>query len=488
MSTQIREQAAEKAGTAVTDEILTSDVHSLAGYAAEEKIKVGTRISYGLGDTACNIVFGMITALLSLFYTDYVGIPVATVGMVMLISRAFDGTSDVIMGFLVNKTKSKWGKARPWILWMAVPYCISAVALFTVPQTSATLQFWYIFIVYNLCTTVCYTAINVPLGTLSTMMTRQSHERDMLSVFRMALSPIGKIISVTFTLPVVKLFGNDEAAWYKTMAIWVAIAFVLLLICFINCEETVEEEMLEQKIMVEPSAKKDVKALLTNQYFWSTLILWTVTCVHTTIVGTVLPYYCKYIFKNDNLYSFVYTAEILVLILGAVLSPMMMKKIGKRNLSLIGAIVAVCGQALFLFNTGSFTLLMVATIIRSFGQAPLTALVFGMMGDAVDFGQWKSHRRTESLIFGAGSMGFKIGTGLTSFVVTALLGAAGYISSTTGGAVQSASALAMVRTIFIWGPILVWGIAIVTLIVYKLDKNYPSIKKELDKRTAEGVM
>ena len=150
----------------------------------------GTRIAYGLGDTACNVVFGMITALLTLFYTDYCGIPVVTVGLVMLISRIFDGSSDVIMGIIVSKTKSKWGKARPWILWMSVPYVLCAVAMFCVPHSSTTVQFWYIFVTYNLCTTVCYTAINVPYGTLSTMMTRSSHERDLLSVVRMALSRI----------------------------------------------------------------------------------------------------------------------------------------------------------------------------------------------------------------------------------------------------------------------------------------------------------
>ena len=134
------------------------------------------RIAYGCGDTACNVVFGMTSALLTLFYTDYAGIPIATVGLVMLISRIFDGTSDLVMGVIVSKTKSKWGKARPWILWMAVPYVICAVAMFTIPQTSTSLQFWYILITYNLCTTICYTAINVPYGTLSTLMTRSSHE------------------------------------------------------------------------------------------------------------------------------------------------------------------------------------------------------------------------------------------------------------------------------------------------------------------------
>lgn len=451
-------------------------------------LSVWTRISYGFGDTACNIVFGMISTLLTLFYTDYAGVPVVTVGLVMLISRIFDGSSDVIMGIIVNKTHSRWGKARPWILWMAVPYCITAVALFLVPQTNATLQFWYIFITYNLCTTVCYTAINVPFGTLSTLMTRSSHERDMLSIFRMSLAPCGRIIAVTFTLPVVKLLGDDKAAWFKAMAIWATIAFILLVICFMNCKEVVKDEAAAEGAKAEVPLGRNVSALLTNQYFWATLILWTVTCVHGTIVGTSLPYYCKYIFKNDGLYSYLYLAEAGTLILGAMLCPMLLRRFGKRDLSLAGAVMAVVGQALFLLNPGSFSWALITSIIRALGEAPLTGIVFGMMGDVVDFGLWKTGIRQESLIFGGGSLGFKIGTGITSAVITRMLSAAGYISSVSGSAQQPDSAISMIRSIYIWGPIIVWFVAVIVLILYRLDKLYPQIMKDLMAREGADNM
>ena len=116
----------------------------------------------------------MIATLLTLFYTDYAGVSVATVGLVMLISRFFDGGSDVVMGFIVDRTHSKWGQSRPWILWMSLPYALSAILLFSVPHTNATIQFLYIFVTYNFCTTVCYTAINLPYGSLAAMMTRDS--------------------------------------------------------------------------------------------------------------------------------------------------------------------------------------------------------------------------------------------------------------------------------------------------------------------------
>ena len=451
-----------------------------------KRLSTKVRVSYGFGDTACNIVYGMISALLVLFYTDYAGVPVATVGLVMLISRIFDGTSDAIMGVIVTKTKSRWGKARPWVLWMSIPYCVSAIALFTVPQTSATMQFWYIFITYNIVTTICYTAINVPYGTLSAYMTRASHERDMLSIFRMAMAPIGRIIAVTLTQPVVKLLGDDQAAWAKAMLIWVIIAFIMLLICFINCKEMESGEDDSNKD-TKVGIGTAIKTLVTNQYFWACLVLWTITCVHSTIVGTALPYYCKYIFANDTwMYSVLYLAETLTLVIGAMICPILLKKFGKRQISLVGAMVAVIAQALFIINTQSYEWALATTILRALGEAPLTAIVFGMLGDAVEFGQWKLHIRQTSLIFAGGALGFKLGTGITSALLSNMLSAAGYVSSSGAGVTQPASALAMIQNIYIWGPVLVWVIAVIVLALYKLDKKYPAIMKELAEREARG--
>lgn len=451
------------------------------------KIPWVSRIAYGLGDTSCNVVQGMVNTLLTLFYTDYVGVSFVTVGLVMLISRFFDGTSDVIMGVIVSKTRSRWGSSRPWLLWTALPYVATAVALFAVPQTSESLQFWYIFVTYNLCMTVCYTAINVPLGSLSAMMTRSSHERDMLSVVRMTLAPIGRLISVTFTMPVVKLFGNDQSAWVKAMMMWCAIAFVLLIFSFAKCKENVK--LPEKTEKTTGGFKCNFAALVKNPYFWATLILWTVTCVQSTLVGTDLPYYCKYIFGNETwMYSSLYLAENITLICGAMLCPLFLRKFIKRDLALAGCVLAVIAQIAFLFNPTSYAWMLGVTILRGIGQAPLTALVFGMMGDVIEYGQWKFHIRQESLVFGGGSLGFKVGTGMTSALISMMLTRAGYISSTTGGAVQPASATDMIMTLYKFGPIIIWGIAVVVLLFYKLDRLYPQIMSDLAERETCGEL
>ena len=164
----------------------------------------------------------------------------------MLLSRCFDGVSDVIMGFLVEKLIPNGVNLDLGILWTSLPFAISIVLIYTVPQTTSALQFAYIFVTYNLCTTVCYTALNLPYGSLSAMMTRISKERDMLSIFRMALSPLGKILAVSATLPLIKVFGDNQLAWVKVMSIWAVLALLLLLICFYKCKETVVLEKTQK--------------------------------------------------------------------------------------------------------------------------------------------------------------------------------------------------------------------------------------------------
>lgn len=452
-----------------------------------KKLTWGTRVAYAGGDVACNVIFGMIGTLLTLFYTDYVGIHPATVGIVMLVSRLFDGVSDLVMGVVVENTKSRWGKSRPWILWSSIPYAISAVLLFTVPRTEGLVQAIYIFVTYNFCTTVCYTALNLPYGSLSAMMTRVSEERDMLSVVRMGLSPLGRIMAVTFTLPLVKLFGDNQAAWIKTMSIWAAIALILLIICFVKCEETVVIEA--QKKAEKVSVLKGIKMLVTNQYFWAVLVLWMLQSVSFGISGTILPYYCKYIFDNDTwMYSALYLTETLVLVGCIFLCAPLIRKYGKRNVALAGAFLALAGQLLFFANPLNFSWMVMSCVMRAIGLAPLNAAVFGMIGDVVEFGQWKTHIRQESLIFAGGSIGTKVGSGVASAAMTGFLSLAGYISSSAGTVEQPRQALDMIINIYKAGPLIVAALAVITLSLYKLDKKYPAIMEELAEREARGEL
>ncbi|MBF1693888.1 MFS transporter, partial [Selenomonas sp.] len=336
--------------------------------AAGGRLPWMTRIAYGLGDTAQNVVWGAM-GILTFFYTDYAGIDPAMVGMVMLLSRCFDGVSDVIMGFIVEKTNSKWGKSRPWILWMSVPFAVSIVLIYTVPQGSSAMQFAYLFVTYNLCTTVCYTALNLPYGSLSAMMTRASKERDMLSITRMCLSPWGRILSVSATLPLVKVFGDTQMAWVEVMSIWAVVGLVLLIFCFSRCKETVVIEARAKAAKI--PVGKALKALAVNPYFWVGMTIWMMQNVIFTITGTILPYYCKYIFADDTIYGSLYLLETLVTIfVMAVFSPRLLRRFGKRNMSLGGVVICFIGHVIFLLNPTDFGWVVFSCVVRGIGFAP----------------------------------------------------------------------------------------------------------------------
>lgn len=458
-------------------------------------IKWGTRLAYAGGDVACNIVFGMIGTLLTLYYTECANIPAYWVGIVMLVSRIFDGVSDVIMGIVVEKTHSRWGKARPWLLWMALPFAISAVLLFCVPQVGENLlwvKILYMFVTYNFCSTVCYTAVNLPYGTLSTFMTNKSHERDMLGNVRMGLSPIGKIVAASLTLPLVQLIGGTAAnpdgtksqkAWIIAMSIWAVLALILLLINFFFCEEKVNPAMNPEKkaLQTKLPMKKALKFLVTNKYFWFVLILWMFQSTSFGVVGTILPYYCKYVLEDLNLYSILFLVETLTLVGCIFICMPLVKKVGKRNLALFGTFIALAGQLVFAimpFNKSYQTgILFMSAITRSIGLAPLNAVVFGMLGDVVDFGHWKTGYRQEAFICAGGSVGTKLGSGLASVTITQILSANKFDDNP--GGLASRTAIGWIYTI---APIIIALGVMIVLVFYHLDKNYDAMMKQLNAR------
>lgn len=443
-----------------------------------------TRISYALGDTAQNVVWGAMS-ILTFFYTDYAGVDPALVGMIMLISRCFDGFSDVCMGFIVERTRSKWGKARPWILWMSLPFALSIVLLYMVPQGSTALQFAYIFVTYNFCTTICYTAMNLPYGSLSALMTHLSKERDMLSITRMTLSPLGKILAVSATLPLIKLFGDTQMAWIEVMSIWAVVALLLLLLCFYKCEEKVKPSLKKKAEKI--SAKVTLKSLGLNKYFWMATGLWTMQACIALLTGTVLPYYCKYIFFDNSLYSILFLVETFTTIIATMLfCPTLLRKFGKRNMSLYGIILAFLGHLVYLLSPYSFDMVMFSCFIRGLCFAPLNSVIFGFFGDVVDYSEWKFHIRQEGMIFSGGSVGNKIGGGLVSALLTGLLSYAGYVSSATASATQPQSAIDMIVSLYQIGPLIIWAIVIFILYCYRLDQLYPRIVNDLVDRAQKG--
>lgn len=444
-----------------------------------------TWLSYGSGDAACNIVIGMISTVLTIFYTDYVGLHPVVIGTIMLISRILDGIATFFMGFLANATKSKYGKYRPWLLWTCVPYGLSVVLLFTVPQSDEFFKIIYVFVTYNLCATVFYNTINIPYGSLAYVMTRNSHELEMLSVVRMTMASGARLIAVCATLPLVQYWGETQGAWVNVALIWSIIAILMQFACFKNCRENVVVETVKEKI----SMFRALAGVFANRYFWSGACFQAMQYTMFIVTGTTLTYYCKYIF-NDNsfLYSCLYFAETLVMIIAMMLCPYFIRRYGKRNVALGGIIIAIVGQLIFMLNPMSVSWVVMSCIVRGIGFAPINSVFFAFIGEAIEYGQWKTHLRQESLIYAMSSVFTKIMAGVAAYAITVLLSASGYISTTGDNlqVTQPQSAIDMIVSSYEYGPLIVLLVYLITLLLYKLDKKMPMIMMELAKREMQA--
>lgn len=446
-------------------------------------VSLREKICYGLGDSACNVVYGLCSTLLTFFYTDYVGVSMATVGIVFLITRFFDGISDIIMGFITDRTKSKWGKARPWILWMAVPYAVTFVLLFLIPADATEMvQAVYIFVTYNLVNTVVYTALNLPYSTMASLITRDAKSRASTQAWRIFCGPGGKMVVTVATLPLVNFFGGTQQSWIIVACIYAVVALILLLICFFNIEERVVIKAAEGRTF---TVGQNLKALFSNQYWAICLGLWGVMVMMSTVSGTITTYYCKYTLGNEELYSMIYAAELIAQCVVVMIVPHFVMRFGKRNLTLAGILLVIVAQLVWMTNPVNVSIAMVSAVLRGIGVAPLWACVFPMIADSAEFGQWKTHVRQDGMIFSAASVGSKLGGGLASAGVGLLMDSVGYDDLL---AAQSQGVLDMIYNICMYAPIGFSAIIVVLCLLYKLDKFYPQVIADLKERDAQGIL
>ena len=449
----------------------------------DQVVSLREKICYGLGDSACNVVYGLCSTLLTFFYTDYVGVSAALVGVIFLITRVFDGMSDIVMGFITDRTKSKYGKARPWILWMSVPYAVTFVLLFLVPaNASVMVQAIYIFVTYNLVNTVVYTALNLPYSTMASLITRDQKSRTSTQAIRIFCGPMGKMVVTVSTIPLVEAFGGTQRSWIIVSIIFAVIALILLLVCFFNIEERVVIEAAKtQKV----SVGQNLKALFSNQYWAICLGLWGFMVMMSTVTGTIETYYCKYILGNESLYSPIYAAELIAQSIVVLIVPHFVLRFGKRNLTLSGIVLVIAAQLVWMAAPMSVPVAMVSAVLRGIGVAPLWACVFPMIADSAEFGQWKTHIRQDGMIFSAASVGSKLGGGLASAGIGLLMDSVGYDGL---AATQGAEALSMIHAICMYAPIIFSVIIIVLCLLYKLDKLYPQVIADLKKRDEQGIL
>lgn len=444
--------------------------------------RLAERFSYGCGDFGCNIIYTAMSAFLLFYYTDYAGVSALAVGTIMMVSRIFDGVSDIIMGVIVDRTKSRFGKARPWLLRMCVPFAVSGVLLFSVPVSWASApKLVYVFITYNLVSTVIYTAINVPYSALNALMTQDPYERSVLSIFRNLLATAGTLTINTFTLPLVERFGNNPSAWTKTFCVFGLLAIAAFVINFLGTRERVKPAAAgDGENIRDVPFLEGVKALFHNRYWIMMTLMLALFFLMYSINGGSTVYYAKDILGNKDLVALINGIFNLVQIVGMFFIAMLVKRLGKRNVFSLGLVLDIVGMLILNASGGSMGIIVISSVVRGLGNACNGATMWAMVSDTIDYGEWRTGYRTEGLVNSACSFGYKIGNGIGSALLGFILEVGGYVGQAQ---VQSPSALASIKVCFVWIPIAIYGIGLVIMKFYHLDAEFAGIIEDLKQRS-----
>ncbi|MCE5234483.1 MAG: glycoside-pentoside-hexuronide (GPH):cation symporter [Eubacteriales bacterium] len=440
-----------------------------------EKIGFREKFFYGGGDLASNLVLVLTSTFATFFYTDALGLNASIIGMILLVSRLLDGVSDILMGYIMDKTRSRHGKARPWMLWLAIPIAISTVLVFVVPNMGDVGKYIYIAITYNLVTTILYTAINIPYGALTARLSRDQNQRMIINVFRMFMAQIGSLAINALTLPFVKAMGgaagtSSQSAWVIVSCVYGVLAALLFLLCFYNTKERVDVPSENIGFL------KSLKLCLKNDQWLLLVAVWVVLVLGLATSMSVGTYYAKYVLGDESYFGFLSAAGILVALVVMPVMTVFIKKYGKRNVALLGAVISLVGQAMALIDPASFNWLMLCSVIKGVGSATAMGTMFAMIADTIEYGQWKTGIRVEGMLYSTTTFGAKVGAGVGGAVAMAALGAAGYNGLL---AVQNESAMQAIKTIYLIVPLPFLALMPLIYLLYKLDKIYPKVMADL---------
>lgn len=442
-----------------------------------DEIGFSEKLGYGLGDFACNIVWNSLSMFILYFYTDVIGMPAAIMSTMMLVVRILAGFLDVFFGVAVDKTKSKYGKARPWILWMAIPFGISTVLLFSVPDIVETGKLIYVILTYVLIN-VIYTAINIPYGTLNSLITQDQNQRSEINIYRMFCSTAGALCVSAMVLPVVSFFGGDQMGWILTFIIFGTVATLLFLFTFKSTSERVVA--VNEESFKNISFKDGVGVILNNKYCIMVVLFLVIVFLNLGVLGGSTIFFSQYILGNKNLIGGLSIAQnIPALIVMLTIAMPLIKKFGKRNTAIFGSLIFIFGCLLHFVDLNNLFIIYCAVIIKGIGNALVSSTMFVLLADTIEYGEWKTGTRTEGLIYSIGNFGLKIGIGLGTAMVGWSLEFAKYDGTIN---VQPDSAIQAIFVLFIWIPMILSIVQILILKFYKLDGIYNNILQELRAR------
>ncbi|MCL6544126.1 MAG: MFS transporter [Bryobacteraceae bacterium] len=490
-----------------------------SGKLSSGKLSFGEKAGYSLGDAAANFVFQTMILFQLNFYTDTMGITAAAAGTLLLVGRLWDAFFDPMMGVIADRTHTRWGKFRPWVLWTALPWGVVMVLAYTVPGFGPTGKLIYAALT-NIALMTLYSANNTPYSALTGVMTGDVHERTSLSSYRFVAAMIAQLIVGGFTLPLVAKFGEGDRAkgWQMTMGLWAVLCVVFFVITFLSTRERIQPDP-RQKL----SVKQDFGDLLRNGPWLAMFILTLAHFIVLAMRGGTLYYFFQYYLNKDQLFAFLERLGVTALAAGAtgglwhsvlnalglvvdadrsnvaavgfslfnissqfvtvagvLCSTWLSMRFGKKAVAIAGFSTATVFMALFVaLPADAVGALFLLEYARALAYAPTIPLLWAMFADVADYGEWKTGRRTTGVIYATIIFALKAGLSLGGAIAGWLLSAYGYQANVA----QTERALLGIRMMISVYPALFFVVVVICLIRYRIGKTLNiQIQDELAER------
>lgn len=435
----------------MTENNSTSEVNQTSFDKIGGKLSVVEKVGYGLGDTASNILYQAWNFFLMIFYTNVFGIDAKVAAFMFLITRLWDMFTDPMMGMIADRTNTRWGKFRPYLLWMAIPFGVLACAMFITPDWGQNMKIVYAYISYILAT-MAYTAINIPYSSMMAVITPNPKERTTLSQYRFFFAFIGQLLITTFTLPLAKVFGNNPAhsgydmdlgyspalGYQVTMGVFGAISIILLLITFLTTRERVQPPK-EQK-----TSFRDDLVNVSKNIPWIIIFVASVFwLIHNMIRNGIIAYYFDYVNGEGSniLFSFaigkiklefnqttIFLTVVTFGMLAGVLLCTPLKKYFDRKIVILVIIffLALANAVFYWLPPENFELLCIVNAIWAVFAGALPVFLFAMFADVADFHEWKFKQRATGLVTAGIMFAIKLGVAIGGFLGLYILGQYGY--------------------------------------------------------------
>jgi GPH family glycoside/pentoside/hexuronide:cation symporter len=444
------------------------------------KLTVTEKVGYGFGDLASNLFWQMFSIFIAKYYTDVFLLGAATMGTMLLVTRIGDAVVDPVIGAISDRTKTRWGSFRPYLIWMAIPMAVTAILTFTVPSYGGTGRVVYAYVTLSLMM-VAYSAINIPYSALLGVLTPSSEDRTSACSYRFVMALLPVFIIVNTAIPLAKYFGGNEnsaSGWQMTMIIYSVVAVLLYFATFAMTRERVQPEEKQQSTL-----KEDVKDLFRNKPWVVLCIVGIAALTYANIRGTVSIYYFENVVPGGKDYfGPVMTTGAIAFIIGVMATSPLSKIFGKRNFYIVSmALTAILTAGFYFVPPGNIALVWGAHALISLCAAPTAPLVWAMYADTADYSEWKCGRRATGLVFSAASFAQKFGWAIGGAGTGWLLAYFGYQPNVAQSARTIDGIMMMMSIIPTVGAL----IAIAALWFYELDENMVSrMTRELQERRA----